>query len=254
MSTTPTHETEQAALRESVLEHLWQRYPQHCLILTDPQTRHAIDVGVVRAARHGFRDVSLVRPYIGLMTLLGSHFDEDPQLPWAQESLRRSVGAVRRTAMHELLQEVTQTMTPIIGANGEYYQRALAWLGSRSIEMLSDYGETHEGLIVFLRHLHRRKQETLSRDTMDRLIRRASTAASARGSSSAASTVVHLGMMFMLGFGIDQDPFHPWVAKTTRESGTTDPAATTHDLHAAAMDFLRRTIALNALSAPENQP
>ena len=33
-------------VREEVLEHLWRRFPAHCIVMTDPQTRGVIDLAL----------------------------------------------------------------------------------------------------------------------------------------------------------------------------------------------------------------
>src|SRR5919108_3736353 len=125
------------ALRDEVLEHLWTRFPQHCVVLTDPRTLRAIDVGIERAAHRGFHSEADVRSFAVLMIFLGSHFDEDPQLPWV---------AAHLGTMNELLTETMQRMEPIVGRRGEHYRGALKLAQSYTFEKIgADYDDSDEG-------------------------------------------------------------------------------------------------------------
>lgn len=235
-------------LREEVLSHLWRRYPQHCLILTDPGARRAIDVGIERAARHGFRGAPEVRSFVSLMIFLGSHFDEDPQLPWAAEHLRQSVRASRTNALGGLLGEAAERMESIVGRRGEYYRRALAWSGARSFEEIAaTHDDSDAGLRGFLRQLHRRKYDALGDDAVEELIRGARGAAQHHGLTTPPALVVYLGLMFLLGSAIDRDPFHPWAAEALATRAASDPTSRAQELHTRALETLRRYTRLDEL-------
>ena len=47
-------------LQRDVLEHLWRQFPQHCVILNDPQTRRVVSLAAERAAMHGFYSTAQV--------------------------------------------------------------------------------------------------------------------------------------------------------------------------------------------------
>lgn len=239
------------ALREDVLSRLWKVYPQHCVVLTDAGSRRAIDAGIARAARHGFRRAAEVRPFVSLMIFLGSHFDEDPQLPWAQGALRRRAAATRANAMADLLGEASRQMKPIVGAQGEYYRRALAWtLGRGFDELAATYDDSDEGLRGFLRAVHRRKLDALDASGDERamtLIRDARRGAERHGLTTPPGVVVYLGLMFLLGSSFDEDPFHPWAGEVLTLSTASDATSRARDLHARAMEILRRYTRLDGL-------
>lgn len=235
-------------LREDVLSHLWKRYPQHCVVLTDPRSRRAIDVGIARAGLHGFREAADVRPFVSLMVFLGSYFDEDPQLQWAGESLRRSAGESRASAMAGLLGETTERMEPIVGSSGEYYRRALAWAETRRFDSIAaTYDESDDGLRALLGQLHRRKYDTLSDHSVEQLIRTARSSALQYGLLMPPGTVVYLALMFLLGSAFDRDPFHPWAGETLGIGAVSGPASLPWALHNKAIENLRRHTRLDQL-------
>ncbi|CAN91354.1 MULTISPECIES: hypothetical protein [Sorangium] len=235
-------------LREDVLSYLWRRYPQHCVVLTDPRSRRAIDVGIARAARHGFRDAVDIRPFVGLMVFLGSHFDEDPQLPWAGEHLRQSARASRADAMTGLLGETARRMEPIVGRSGEYYRRALAWSDARGFEEIAAaHDDSDDGLRGFLRQLYRRKYDALGDDSVERLIQGARSAARQHGLTAGPAVIVYLGLMFLLGSAFDRDPFHPWASEALATAAASGPAPRGCELHERAIETLRRYTRLDRL-------
>jgi hypothetical protein len=245
MSTTaPAH----PRFREDVLEHLWRRFPAHCVVMTDPRSRQAIDVAIARAARHRFHTAAEVRSFSTLMLFLGSHFDEDRQLPWVGESLRRSAGRPRRDALTELLAETSKRMEPVVGRRGEYYRRALAWSSARSFDELAAYGSGDEGLRGLLRQLHRRKHDALGDVGVGQLIHDAHASAEHHGLVTMPGLVVVLALMFLLGSAFDRDPFHPWAGEALAASRGADPTERARDLHTRALEILGRFTRLDGLT------
>jgi hypothetical protein len=237
-----------AQVREAALAHLWQYFPHHCVIMTDPRSRLAINVALLRAERHGFRDPAEVSLFVGLMVFLGGHFDEDFQLPWAGALLQQTAGLSRREAMAQLLKRTTERMEPVVGRRGGYYRRALARLSSTSFEALAAaYDDSDPGLRAFLGDLHRRKLETLSEESVDHLLGMARSSARYYGLTTPAGTLLYLALMFLLGSFIDRDPFHPWAGEILRRLEPADPDLRSHALYTEAMDHLRRFTRLDRL-------
>jgi hypothetical protein len=241
-------------LRDQVLSYLWRRDPQHCVVLTDPLSRRAIDVGVARAARHGFRDLAEVRSFVGLMVFLGGQFDEDPQLPWAADHLHATAGASRAEAMAGLVGETVLRMEAIVGRSGEYYRRALAWSSARSFaELTADHDDSDAGLRRLLSHMHLRKYNALDDDAIAQLIDTARATVQRHVLTAPATMVVYLGLAFLLGSGLDRDPFHPWAgeALAAEAAGHAEPQGAL--LHARAIDTLRRYTRLDGLMRAQAQ-
>ena len=81
---------EQAAVHNfenRLLEHLEEFFPKHCEILGEEQARKAIRLGIERAKQYDLVSERDLHLYVGLMFMLGSYFDQDPQLPWAAKIL-----------------------------------------------------------------------------------------------------------------------------------------------------------------------
>src|ERR1035437_4148836 len=127
-------------LRYDLLEHMWRRFPQHCVALTDPQALLFVDLAIERAAGQGFRFRNEIHSYGNVMVYLGSYFDEDPQWDWAGESLNASASLDAPQRMVQLYARMNEVLRTLVGDQGEFYRRALIWAGSQPFEALVDAG------------------------------------------------------------------------------------------------------------------
>ena len=109
---------------DEVLAYIRGYYPEDCEALGDEQTRRAIDLGVDRAAAHGFDIKGDVCSYITLMFSLGSYFDEDPLVPWTAEVLEDKE-TDRSAVMERLYAKTKNYLRMVAGENGQYYRSAL---------------------------------------------------------------------------------------------------------------------------------
>ena len=66
-----------------MVAHLAEFSPPLFKAVGEEQMRKAIRFGIGRADSYGFTFRGPVRLYLELMLLFGSHFDTDPQYPWA---------------------------------------------------------------------------------------------------------------------------------------------------------------------------
>jgi hypothetical protein len=76
------------AFEDEMVGHLAAFSPPLFRAVKEPQLREAIRFGTARAAAYGITFRGPVRLYLELMLLFGSHFDTDPQYPWAAEILQ----------------------------------------------------------------------------------------------------------------------------------------------------------------------
>ncbi|MGH1341101.1 MAG: hypothetical protein ACRBN8_06090 [Nannocystales bacterium] len=235
-SGTPKH----IQTREAVLEDLWVHFPQHCLVLTDPGARAAVDIGIARAQRHGFHAQADVSAFVSLMVLLGVHFDEDPQLPWAGASLRKHNAANRRDAMAALLATSAARMEPMIGPDGALYRRALAWVLHHDFDEIAAHSEDDPGLHQLLGLMFRPKYELLGEPAVQQLIEHGRSLTHAHGLTTNAGVGVWVMLMFLLGRGFDQDPFHPWASRAVQRRTAENPTDHAGRLHASGLLAIRR--------------
>ncbi len=237
---TPLDPRKRLQTREAVLEHLWRLLPQHCLILTDPRTRTAIEAGMTRAQRHGFRTQSDVCGFVTLMVLLGAEFDVDPQLPWAGACLRNEQAGPRRAAMADLLTKATEEMEPAIGPDGGLYRSALAWARDHDFDVVAASSMHDQALHDFMHQMYRPKYELLGEPLVQELVRQARDSARAHRLTTSAGVGVVLQLIFLLGIGFMRDPFHPWVTDALRDADRLDSTERARRLHTKGLAVMSR--------------
>lgn len=236
----PATDSRRSRARAATLEQLWTLAPHHCLILTDPVTRRAIDVGLDRAEHHGFRAERDLSAFVSLMVGLGAEFDEDPQLPWVQRCLQTHASARRGDAMSALVDEAADRMDVLLGPEARLYRDALAWARDHDFEVVADFGTDEPSMHELVERMYPKKYALLDSAGVDNLVARARFHASKLGLDSTAGSAVVLQLMVLLGSGITRDPFHPWVADALATSRTNDPSERTRRLHAEGLIVMAR--------------
>ncbi|MGH1347829.1 MAG: hypothetical protein ACRBN8_40115 [Nannocystales bacterium] len=240
-------------LREDLLHHLWVEFPQHCVLLTDPQTRRFVETAIARAAHHGVTEFAAVAVYTTLMVFLGHRFDEDPLLPWASETLKKNRPLPQKQAMSRLQARAADELAKSVGDDGEHYRRAMLWARSKSFATLStDYvGRGDQGLHDFVRDLLPPRYAELGAERVTELHQRARTAAEHFGVAGPEGTLVVTALMILLGTGFADDPFHPWTQPALKESRDTDVPA--ERFHSCALRELERHLSLDRITAAHSR-
>lgn len=72
---------------DHMLTELWKLFPEKFKVLGKPVLHDLIEQGLGSAKKYNITNERGLMIYIGLMFMLGSGFDTDPQLPWAIEIL-----------------------------------------------------------------------------------------------------------------------------------------------------------------------
>jgi hypothetical protein len=239
-------------LRVDLLHHLWTRFPNHCVTMGAAQANTCVEAIITRAEAHEFDSLDTLTSYANLMVFLGAEFDEDPQLAWAGEHLRKTRQLPRPVAIGELLSLTATQLATLIGPSGEYYRRALLWARSKSFETLTETycHDADRGLRVWLHDLHPSKYDDLGREGVTRVIEDARLGVAPHGLGSREGVMIYAGSMVLLGSGFERDPFHPWAKQAlTRAAAAAvqDPIEGARLLHAAAMQEFERFLSLDRI-------
>jgi hypothetical protein len=93
---------------ENVIAHLRRVWPEECAAMGDEGLEAFVARGMARCERYGIETEYDVGRFCDLMLLLTPDFDEDPNIPWAQDILT-SPGFDGRVKVDELM-ERTETL------------------------------------------------------------------------------------------------------------------------------------------------
>ena len=235
-------------LEAEVLEHLWREFPEHCLVLGDPQARRVVDLAAERAAARGFTAVHHVSSWASLMVYLGSYFDEDPQYPWASAVLAEAANLSRQDALERLYAKTADVLSQSVGEDGEYYRRALIWARAQPFEAMSGTSAGLQTLDQWLRKAWPRKFDSLSHESLLGMLKFAEQSVRRDGLASPAGAVVYALLMFLLGSYIGKDPVHPWAGEVIADLALVDPAAKARALHTRALAELDRYMYIDRIT------
>jgi hypothetical protein len=93
---------------ENVIAHLRRVWPEECAAMGDEGLEAFVARGMAKCERYGIETEYDVGRFCDLMLLLTPDFDEDPNIPWAQDILT-SPGFDGRVKVDELM-ERTETL------------------------------------------------------------------------------------------------------------------------------------------------
>lgn len=217
-------EVPQQLFRERMLPHLKRYFAGDCKRLGDEQIRVVIDNGVVGARSHGFETRGEVCRYVNLMFMLGSGFDDDPQLPWVSHILQQDLSDPG-VKMQALYSQAIEYLKKVRGVHGHYFIRALLKARRLVFETLAEacHDTIQENVLALLSDVYRQKYKVITPGILDDLFQYGREAARRFGLTTCEGVTVYLLLMFVLGGHFGRDPVFPWAAPVLADFSLPDP-------------------------------
>ena len=242
---------EQAAIHNfenRLLEHLEEFFPRHCEILGEEQVRKVIRLGIEQAEKYGLVSERDLHLYVGLMFMLGSHFDQDPQLPWAAKILTDENIIYPNHRADQLHNRAMAFLNEAAGKDSQYLDRALRKARQLPVSTLSRTGENKQlsfgdYMLQLLDALFPEKYKAVGDDTIRQLIRQGYQCAKSYNLTSEFGIATYIGLMFMLGSGFDRDPQYPWADTVLSDAALTESTKKGELLYKGAMAHLEKWLA-----------
>lgn len=245
---------EQAAIRnfeDRMVNHLREFTPRHFRILQEEDIRRVIRFGMERAQNHDLTSERSVRLYVEMMFMLGSHFDTDPQVPWAAEILNDKSIPDEVTRVDRLNDRAWDYVDHILldyrrveGTTADHTRliKELRKLRQGRDEILSPAGisEFYRDVLARLRQIFPNKYEYVGELSLRRLIQRGITSARNHRITAERGVTMIIAMMFVLGAGFDSDPLAPWASVVLRDPNIADESERANRLYAEAISTLRQ--------------
>ncbi len=100
---------------ENVTAHLRRVWPEECAAMGEEGLERFVAHGMERCARYEIDTEYDVGRYCDVMLLLHPQFDEDPNLPWASDTLT-SEGLDGRMKVDQLMERVEALCDDMLGA------------------------------------------------------------------------------------------------------------------------------------------
>lgn len=235
-----------------MLSHLQEFFPRHHAVLGEDPLRQVIRVGLPKAQSYGLNAESNIRTYIDLMCLLGSGFDCDPQVPWAESILNDRT----ETETNRIKQLHARTLDYVDHVMPDYRRLVASSPNAPGIEELQRlrqessqpvaapaYPEFVTRVLLRLRQNFPAKCEYLGNDVVLSTINHAMTAAEGYGINIERGFHLYGAITFIVGAGFDSDPQVSWAGEVLKDPALTEPGRKVDRLYAAAVSFLNRWFA-----------
>lgn len=207
------------------------------------QMRRVVDFGMARAAAHGFSRQGPVRLYLESMLLFGSHFETDPQYPWAAEILAAETVPEMLRA-EQLYAAVMDYRREVVGPADVHAINALRALAALARGPLPVTLPTlAEDIIRQIRLLHPRKAAFTGDEALGALVAKATRGARQMDFADARGAVLVSLLMLSFGHGCGADLLYPWIAATLRDPLIANPQARARRLERKALTWLDHVIA-----------
>ena len=224
---------------DEMVAHLAQFSPPLYKVLKEEQTREAVRFGFKQADKYGFTLRGPIRLYLEMMLLFGSHFDSDPQYPWAREILfdKHSISQMQRADW--LFDKIVDFQEKVSGPNGENTRKAMEAvreIGNKPLNLSeSDYDDTMRREIY---RVFPQKVDFIGNENLLELIRQARVDARKYDLPSTQGDTLMVVLKFAFGHGCGSDPLYPWIGRTLSDDKIVDGKARSERLEKKAITWL----------------
>lgn len=198
---------------EDLAEELCAFDPLHTKAIGRDGMRNVARLAVERARPHGLTQKSTVLMFAKSMLQLGSFFDTDPGLTWAQAGLNLPLNTVTTQVdrANRLRSDLFAYLYDVVGAEGENN----AIFRNKMRMLIEDKSEvaSRKTLIEYLLDAHPKRCEKLPEGALDHYISQAHSLCSDHGMKEGLSRLILSALMLVFGHGIAKDPLLPWLGK-----------------------------------------
>lgn len=232
-------EAAQANFENEMLIHLEEFSPPLFKTVGEDQMRQVIQFGIQRAKNHGFTFRGPVRLYLDLMLLFGSHFDTDPQYPWAAEILADQDFGPQMQRAERLHQKTMDYRQKVAGPEDAYTLEALRKIAIFAHQPLSLSSENFiPGMLREFALLYPQKAAYIGNAALEALIQKGIAGAQRQHFTTMRGAVLVTVLMLAFGHGCGIDPLYPWIGKTLNNQGIATPEDKAKHLEKKAIIWL----------------
>lgn len=260
-----------------LLDHLRTFFPEQAAALGTAQLGKVVRYGLQRAESRGLRTERGLYLYLALMFMLGSAFDEDPQLAWMtllqppapppsteepQQAVPPPAEAVPTPAVPPpeetepapspetpdtrivpLYEQAMAFLDQTAGPDNEFLRHTLGLLRHPQVfEGLPAAPSFGHRVLLLLQTLAPEKYKALGDGALRALVRSGYEAAKYHGVTTESGMMNYLALAFVLGSGFDRDPLYPWAAAVLTDPGLADPAQRGAALRETALKALEKCL------------
>ncbi len=189
------------------------RLPGHLHAMGESGLSELVALGVARARGWGFHDQRAVWYYLRVMLWLGSHFDRDPQYPWAQAILGGPAADGSRHRAERLYQSALAYWRLVAGDDHAYLSEAVSFLAGRDAVLCLGTSERladSQTLPARLATVHWQRYAAQGDRAVLSLTESGLAQAARWGLRAPLDRAVFVLAQFLLGSHFLEDPQYPW--------------------------------------------
>ena len=229
----------QQGFEAEMLDHLAGFSPRLFKLAGKESMEKTISFGIERAKSYGFDLRGPVRLYLELMVLFGSHFDTDPQYPWAAEILADADPLPQAQRAERLYMKAVECRQMIAGPNEAYAVKAsrrIAEIIRRPPELSPD--DFTSEMLRLAKSIHPERAHYVGDGVLETLIRKGTDAARMQGLSNGRGPTLFVMLLLAFGHGCGADPLYPWIRPSRKNGVEVKPEAMENRLKTTALDWL----------------
>ncbi len=233
--------------KEHAMGYLKETFPTDCRILGTENVKKVIELGVERSANHDFYLKGTVCRYLVLMFMLGSYFDDDPQLPWIAEILDRDDFIYENSKIDLLYDSSVAYLEKASGENGEHYRNMMlkAYRATYRQFIKLCTGNLLEDVTLTIKRLYPEKRHLLNEVAIDYLLDSGRKSATEYGLGTHQGILLYILLMLTLGSHFDRDPLYPWIQEALTNNRNTGGEQRVNHVFKIIKGQLRRYLAAN---------
>ncbi|TVQ90195.1 MAG: hypothetical protein EA400_06440 [Chromatiaceae bacterium] len=229
---------------EAMVAHLAAFSPPLFRAVGATALRTAVTLGMERASGYGLTQRGPVQLYLELMLLFGSHFDRDPQYPWAAAILNDLAAGPQMRRAEQLYAQTRRYREQVAGPDDAYTMAALGRVRALAATPLQlDPRDLATGLLRELHAVYPEKAAHVGDAALAGLIHKAITGARRQQFNRPREVALVAVLMLAFGHGCGADPLYPWIGRTLMDPRITDPQARASRLERKALTWLDHVLA-----------
>jgi hypothetical protein len=239
-------------LEEDLVEHLHRAFPVDFELAGVRGVRASVNQAVRQAGEYGLETRGQFCRYVNLAITFGTHFDSDPLLAWAGQTLSDPELADPEERVDEIEDLALEQLALIAGESGELYRGTLRRLGGLGLEQLScASGALEPATWALLQELQPELAESAPADGRREFARITAELVREKGLSSERGALIVPALLFLLGSHAATDPLHSWIASILDDQTLTGEGAREQALVAGARGYVERALALMRAAGTE---
>lgn len=226
---------------DEMVLHLAEFSPALFNVIKEDQLRVVIRFGIKQADEYGFNFRGPIRLYLELMLLFGSHFDTDPQYPWAKTILKSDAPQMERA--EQLHEKNLDYQEKVSGPDAVNTRKALEDLSvmARNPATFS----SNDFVADIRREMNRvfpQKANYIGEDGLTALINEGDAEAQKYSFPTVRGKSLIVVLMYAFGHGCTDDPLYPWISRTLNDERIIEPSAREARLEKKATTWLEHVL------------